>query len=399
VDAQCEGATPRRLESIQALRGLATIAVLADHIALEIHRHSAELPDSRITALGAGRAGVDVFFVISGFVMVYIAAAHFGSPTESRRFILKRLARVVPVYWFYTTLMLAAVLFLPSLLRHTRITLPYTLASYLFFPFPQPGTAQTSPLLELGWTLNYEVYFYLLFALAMLLPRRAGFSLLAAWFVAAVVAGCFIDRPPAVEYWTRPIILDFLAGIGIGLAFRKGMRISRVAALTVAAAGVIWLVGVTHLGGDKSRIPASGIPAPLFVIAATLKRGERRRTVPGLPWRFLLLLGDASYSLYLSHMFVVRAATAATPARAFALPYLPFYYLVVIAAAVAVALLSYRVIELPIKAKLERRLVSRNPARRGIRRPDHPLQEHQDIPCASNHVASPHNPIFGENSS
>ncbi|HEX4275960.1 MAG TPA: acyltransferase, partial [Bryobacteraceae bacterium] len=307
LDTQVGDAAPRRLESIQVLRALATSAVLFDHIALEIQRHSTQLSNAPVTALGAGRTAVDVFFVISGFVMVYISASHFGSATESRRFILKRLARVVPVYWFYTTLMLAVVLLSPSLLRHARITLPYTLASYLFFPFPQPGTGQLSPLLELGWTLNYEMYFYVLFALAMLFPRRVGSSLLAAWFVAAVVAGFFIDRPPAAQYWTRPIILQFLAGVGIGLAFRKGIRISRAAAPAVAAAGVICLVAFARFDGGHLRILASDVPAPLFVIAATLRRDEGSRAVPGLPWRFLLLLGDASYSLYLSHMFVVRA--------------------------------------------------------------------------------------------
>ncbi|HEX4278497.1 MAG TPA: hypothetical protein VHZ74_24245, partial [Bryobacteraceae bacterium] len=103
---------------------------------------------------------------------------------------------------------------------------------------------------------------------------------------------------------------------------------------------------------------------PLFVIAATLRRDEGSRAVPGLPWRFLLLLGDASYSLYLSHMFVVRAVTTLIQRRTIELHYSPAYYVVVIVAAVVVAILSYRLIELPIKTTLERRLFPRGPTRR-----------------------------------
>jgi peptidoglycan/LPS O-acetylase OafA/YrhL len=353
---------PRRLESIQVLRGLAASAVLVSHIGLEIQRHSTALSAAAVDALDTGRAGVDVFFVISGFVMAYVASAHFGSAAESKRFMVKRLARIVPVYWFYTTLMLAVILLSPSLLRHSVVTVPYTLASYLFFPFPQPDSGQMRPLLELGWTLNYEMYFYALFALAILFSRRAGFILLSTFIVAAVLAGAFIDRPLSVQYWTRPILLEFLAGVGVGLIFLNGIRIPRTAAYAVGAVGLIWFVLLARSGNEATRVIVLGVPALLFVAAATLERREGPQTAPGLTWRFLLLLGDASYSLYLTHMFVVRAVTAVIHAGTFGPFYLPVYCGVVMVTAALVAIVSYRVIEVPSKTVLERWLVSRSPA-------------------------------------
>ncbi len=348
----------RRLESVQVLRGLAAGAVLVDHIALELHRYSGQISAATADALDAGRAGVDVFFVISGFIMAYIAAPCFGSIVQSKRFLLRRVVRIIPAYWFYTTLMLTVLLLSPGLLRHAGLTLPYVLASYLFFPYAQPGSGDINPLLELGWTLNYEMYFYVLFAVAMLLPRRRGFPLLAGFFGVAVLTGFFISQPVSVYYWTRPIILEFLAGVAVGLAYLRGFRISRRTAFAAAATGLVWFVLLARFKGDEVRPLVLGIPAFLFIAAAVLPRRAEPSREARLPWRVLLLVGDASYSLYLSHMFVVRAVTMTVPPRLFGMFYVPVYCALAIAAAVSLALVSYRVIEVPGKAVLQRWLAS-----------------------------------------
>jgi exopolysaccharide production protein ExoZ len=337
------------------LRGLAACAVLFSHVALEFRHFSNQISGHAVNALNSGRAGVDVFFVISGFVMIYVTAARFGSARESWRFLIKRLIRIAPVYWFYTTAMAAIVVSAPALLRHSGLTVPYVIASYLFYPFARPGGGEISPLLDLGWTLNYEMYFYVLFAVAMLFTRRVGLTLLTLLFVAMVVAGPFVNPSwAAAWYWSRPIILEFLAGVAIGLAFLGGVRVPRAAALAMMAVAVAWFMLQMEVGGGELRVVRFGLPAAVLVGACTLLRPRAGPHQQSFLWGWFLLIGDASYSLYLVHMFAVRLVTRLLEPRLLGNLFVPVYFLAAFATALLLALASYRLIELPTKAWLER---------------------------------------------
>ena len=118
-------------------------------------------------------AGVDIFFVISGFIMVYASSRWFGSAQSPRVFLAHRIARIVPLYWATTMLYLAVVLFAPALLNSEYLAPGFVISSFLFIPAARPdGLVQ--PLYSLGWTLNYEMFFYALFAIAIAFPRRRG---------------------------------------------------------------------------------------------------------------------------------------------------------------------------------------------------------------------------------
>ncbi len=164
--------TQERLDSVQMLRAIAALAVIWSHSTLELLRFT-DVDLRTFSSLSSmGRIGVDIFFVISGFVMVYVSSRHFQKTGEVSRFVLRRIIRVVPVYWFYTSLMLGVALFAPDMLRNFKLSWFHVAASYLFIPWATPGDNDFHPLLGIGWTLNYEMFFYILFAPFLLFARE-----------------------------------------------------------------------------------------------------------------------------------------------------------------------------------------------------------------------------------
>src|SRR3954453_23077189 len=148
-------------------------------------------------------AGVDVFFVISGFIMVHASARLFGAPDGGRIFLARRVARIVPIYWAVTTLYLAIALAGPEFLNREFLDWPYVVASYLFVPVTRPdGLVQ--PLYGLGWTLNYELFFYASFAVALAVgpSRRHAVLGLGAVFAGLVLTGrALAPLPQPLGFW------------------------------------------------------------------------------------------------------------------------------------------------------------------------------------------------------
>ena len=248
-------------------------------------------------------AGVDIFFVISGFVIVHASAPLFAARRGWLTFIHHRLARIVPLYWIMTAAFLA-VLAAQRGAIHGDIGGPgYIAASFLFIPWPRPdGVMQ--PAFGLGWTLNYEMFFYLVFAPFVRRRRGAaggGAVVLLAGFVALWLVRPFHNLQLA--YWSSPIILEFCAGMLLAQAYATGFRLP-LAARTVLA---LIALAVLHVfaAGTTLRPLGFGVPALLLVSCCVL--------APPLPAfgfaRGLVVLGDASYAMYLVHPFIMRALT------------------------------------------------------------------------------------------
>lgn len=140
----------QRIDSIQLLRAVAAIAVVTQHVPIPI--------------FGDGLWGVDLFFVISGFIMCHATAR------SGRNFFLKRIIRIVPLYWLGTLFIYALALTLPQLLNTTTANPVDLLKSLLFIPFIKGGIPV--PIVFQGWTLNYEMFFYGLFWISLLVSRR-----------------------------------------------------------------------------------------------------------------------------------------------------------------------------------------------------------------------------------
>jgi exopolysaccharide production protein ExoZ len=270
--------------SIQILRVVAAIGVVLVHAgdALNYWGHT------HVTWTLRGNAGVDLFFVISGFVMVYISWQHFGECSASISFFKRRIIRIVPLYWLVTTIYV--------LLGHHPLHSIVT--SYLFIPdISGPANIETiHPIVPQGWTLRYEMFFYLLFGVCIMFPRRYAVPSLCVMLAVLVLAG--------VPLYGNPITLEFAVGAIIGVAYCKNVRFETTVSFALIVLGLYLLVVPI---GENYRLVAFGLPSGLMVAGATLGRqlGHGRFS------DHVVLLGDASYALYLIHAPIVRGVATA----------------------------------------------------------------------------------------
>ncbi|MFK8252630.1 acyltransferase family protein [Ancylobacter terrae] len=345
------------LAPVQVLRFLAAAMVLFGHA-----QH--EAVEMGVVRAGSSfgfnpfewGSGVDIFFIVSGFIMYYLCHDAFGKPGEARRFFLRRLVRLVPTYWFFTALMLVATLLFASQLAHPEIDLAHLAASLFFIPWPNPQGA-TVPFLILGWTLNYEVLFYAVFGLCLLLPARAGLAVLVGLFgLAALLHGSVPAQHWMMAFWTDPIILEFLFGIGLAAAYLAGWRVSGPAAVALALAGFAALALLYALGWQARdlRFLWAGVPALMIAAAFAL---QRETQVRGRGEALLVLCGNASYSLYLSHPFTINAIGLVWRKLGLAMPWA--FVAAVCLASIAASVVVYVLIEKPLVDGLGRKLNTR----------------------------------------
>ena len=286
--------------SIQILRGAAALLVVVFHAGV--------MTGDRFGAVGqhlllrAGAAGVDIFFPISGFVMVVSTTSMLGRPEAWRVFLERRLVRIVPLYWLATTLKLVMLITVPGLALHAALTLHHTLGSYLFLFTPNPNGG-TMPLVPVGWTLNYEMFFYAVFAATLFfqapLVRTVGVVMVAA----AAIGLLHLSTWPPLEVCSA-IVLEFVAGMIIARLTLAGFRLKTVPALIVGAIALVSLVGTDALPEavvDSGRVLYWGLPGAALVLAAV----SLEAPLQGEAWSLPRRLGDASYSIYLSHGFVI----------------------------------------------------------------------------------------------
>ena len=343
----------RQIGTIQAMRGVAALAVVAFHAQQELTwRHAPlTLPD-----LLPGAAGVDVFFVISGFVMAYASAPLFGRAAAVLPFLHRRVARVVPLYWLLT-LAYAAYTFGYGLPPHDLHGLERKTALSLGFVPGGPGAA---PLLPPGWTLEFEMFFYIGFALLLPLRRRLALGLLAAVLSLFGAAGTLGWVPRGAAALATSQLLEFVAGLGIALLVLAGRRVSRpvAAALVLAGSAAIVLASRDWTAWWPWRGLVWGLPAAAIVAGGALVAEVRDGALHGV----LRRLGDASYAVYLVHylLFGILAREA--------LPWFPpgrvgagAYFLVLMASAVAAGLALHHGVERPLYRRMTGRSLRPQP--------------------------------------
>ncbi len=248
-------------------------------------------------------AGVDIFFVISGFVIVHASASLFGVARGPLVFLRRRLARIVPLYWIVSSGFLL-ILLLDRHEIHGDIGSPlYCFASYFFIPMMRPD-GMVQPAYGLGWTLNYEMFFYLVFTPFLLLTRYKAVAGAVALLGLFVLTGQLMHfHNVQFSYWSNLIILEFCAGMMIALVFARGVRLPEWLRPLLIVVAVIAL----HFNAGRTlewRALAFGAPATLMVGAACLGRSP---AVLNTLERWLVRLGDASYAMYLIHPFVIRS--------------------------------------------------------------------------------------------
>lgn len=331
-----------KYEGIQALRFVAALLVVLTHSTFYAH----ERLDPTLSVWKGGTVGVDIFFVISGFVMT-VTVDPFRVRGGWRNFAVRRLVRIVPMYWIATTLKIATMLALPGAVLHAALTPWSGIASYLFLPSRNPDGA-VEPLVGVGWTLNFEMLFYAVFTVALVLRKKV---LLFAGGVMTVIGSLHAVRGdgqwPTWAFYFDQVVLYFVVGIVVGkLATSPQARRHLLVVLGVALLGVLVCLTLPH-GVDWTRDAPfrKAVVVALFVLVV-LGEPFLRRILP----RFVLYMGAASYSLYLFHSMLAPIAPVllgAVGLRSAALSVVSS-----VAGSILAAALIYRFVELPITLRL-----------------------------------------------
>jgi exopolysaccharide production protein ExoZ len=324
--------------NLQILRGVAAMGVVFYHT------------DYRLPGdLHSDFEGVATFFVISGFIMCYI------SRSDPEQFFFKRVLRIVPLYWLCTLT--------PLVLSYQLLVRPWTwpdgfisyiVKSLLFLPMDR------YPYLGVGWSLNYEMYFYLLFAVALWIHRGAA-PLIAAAFVTGILAlsaaGCDLFLCGYYSNW----FLKFFV-FGIALFYLWSTVAPRLPAIPTAVIGtlIIAFFYATHLDRPlfEPLLSAVALPMtaintamPVAVVAAALAMSA---TGADVKWRPLLLIGDASYAIYLTHTIAMTYLPSWLPAGMDSPATNTAAMLAVVAACAAIGVVVHLTVEKPVGRWLRR---------------------------------------------
>ncbi|HWB79979.1 MAG TPA: acyltransferase [Nannocystaceae bacterium] len=357
-----------RLDVVQVLRFVAASLVVVAHAESRLARVFAEHAESTVIfALGHlrtwGHFGVDLFFAISGFIMYWVTRGRFQRSGASLDFLRKRVVRVVPIYWGLTAFAVGLLAVAPSLFSYREsLDTQWIAASFLFVPWQAPE-GFVAPVLGLGWTLNYEVWFYLCFALLLLLPERRALPTITIAFVACALLGQLVvfENP-----WTRQatswLLLEFVMGLWIAHAYTSRTFYTAKLARVIGPLGLVALFATIFFdpapaAGEVSnnglRFLAWGIPSAAVLFGALSLHWQPSGSRFG---RVLVALGDASYSIYLLQVFALPGIARVLAAMHLD-AWLPFDVLVLLltAGSIAVGYVFYLLVERPLTRALQRR--------------------------------------------
>ena len=299
---------------IQALRAIAALLVVSTHV-------ESMLLDSLPTAQpwvsqfaglrGFGGVGVDIFFVISGFIMVYVGVRYFRREGSLKDFLFRRILRIYPIYWL-VSLFLVATATAKTILglisgKSFAASLDFDLQWYrllgaltLFPTYNDLGNIQ--PILGVGWSLSYEVFFYFIFALAVGIGFRWAPVVVFSIFALLVFAPLPMGTSTLSTFLRNPILLEFPLGMLIGYAVVLGKRPPRIVLLlSIVLSLVGFLVSIILNFDYQYHYLHRGIPSALLVFGLVFWEIQYGLHIP----KILVKLGDASYSIYLIHTIII----------------------------------------------------------------------------------------------
>lgn len=318
-----------RLELLQILRAVAALSV--------VFFHTYYKP-------GFGTFGVSVFFVISGYIMAMLLQAE----TSAGRFMLRRIIRVTPLYWITTTFISILLWFRTG--GATPAIKDYIM-SLCFIPFQQPN-GQIQPVLGPGWTLNYEMAFYLSCAVGVMLFVRhatlASVGIVSAWLLFAQLSDTTIG-----SFFGSPIIILFLLGVGIFEITEKfkwrSNSFTGLGLLFILCLGMAWAEKSMH-GNSVNSL--GQLLAVLTVACAVFFEPAFSRLSPHLSRR-CVEIGEASYAIYLTHLFVIYLLAGIATKLNYENSGLGLALLTVVAATAA-GIFVHKAIDLPIQNWLKK---------------------------------------------
>jgi peptidoglycan/LPS O-acetylase OafA/YrhL len=329
---------------IQALRFFAALLVVVTHATL----YTKERLDGSISIWSPGAVGVDIFFVISGYLMMIASAGLLELSDGWKYFMMRRVVRIAPMYWIATTVKLFALLAVPGVVLHAELDYVNVVLSYLFLP-SENVDGRFEPLLGVGWTLIFEMFFYFLFGTALLL-RVSSIK-----FVGSILGICILlsfyrqSEWPAATIYFSPIVVFFLIGMVFAVLVDRLQYRELIGVLfcVVVVTGLVVVFGENDINFKGKSISGVLIVATvvlLFIVAEPVLG----KFVP----KWLIFLGEASYVLYLFHPLIAPAVPVVMYKYGFILPTVSIVLCLLIS--VVVASFAHLLIERPLTRTLKK---------------------------------------------
>jgi len=321
---------------LQYLRGAAAMAVVYYHLSLKLN----ELEIEGLQLPVFGSEGVNVFFVLSGFIISYMADTRPKKPWD---FLWDRIVRVVPLYWFYTVVIVLVMIISPNIVNSGILDSNHIVYSFLFIPYSHPlFPKEYWPTLIPGWTLNYEMYFYFIFFCSLFFIKSIRLSIITIIIGALVLIHTLFPLPNPLGFFGNSIVLAFLFGIFIAkFIIRHGSKLTIQFNYIFL---VILIFMVLNFGKENGYIYLTIHSALLVFLVIVTNLTTAPINIPALK-----VIGDASYSLYLSHTFVISAAITLCknlPFNALINGYI--FILLSLSFSILIGVLSYKLIEEPM---------------------------------------------------
>lgn len=291
----------KKLYLIQALRGVAALLVVGHHLTTI----SYEVLNQKLLfgLFNFGYAGVDFFFVLSGFIILFVHYQDIGKKEKVKIFLTKRIVRIYPIYFLITSLVLP--IYLMGYGKPYKRNIDVILKSYLLYP------QDNYPILNIAWTLSYEVFFYILFSLAILLNPRITKFLLLSWtsillsFLLIDLTADFRTDNTLISFLFNSRNLEFLLGCLCGFLVKK-YNFSNYKFHIFSLGFILFLTFGLYDNFLILNIPpvvTYGLSSFLIVLGAALYDIYKPIKIS----QFATFLGDASYSIYLTHFVILSA--------------------------------------------------------------------------------------------
>lgn len=335
------------LKSLQILRFVAAVSVVNWHLTWSF-----------------GSFGVDIFFVLSGFVIALVVS-DYHSPTS---FAINRISRIVPIYWLLTTLLLLLMFLTPKFVHESTIAganISNYLRSIFFIPFYLGGDIK--PLLRLGWTLNYEMLFYLLVWLSLIITRTS-LALTSALILFLYLIFAFgFESNYATGFFGDDIILEFIIGIIAFKIYKYNylQNIPSVVLILITILSYAFMAYIQSADLLKSRFLFYGIPS-FFVVLSFVGLEKHIIKVKSSIVSFFVSMGDASYATYLTHWYVIVACRKIISEKYELYDfYSPIGIIITLIVSLIVGQTTYYYADKPLSLFVKRNLLNK------FRKPDH----------------------------
>ena len=349
-----------KLQALQVMRAFAALGVLLWHASIFTGPYGEGIGTALFHAPSV--MGVDLFFVVCGFVIYLSSTKRTESgvvPISPAVFLIKRLARILPLYVACT---LALFLIERGSERQTWELLFRSLAFIPTHNADQPNIF--SPTMTVGWSINYEVYFYILFSIALLF-RQQFWKPLLSWSLVIFVAASTLGQAPAILHIvTHPINLLFLSGILLGALYRSDVRFpnkwTAIAAVIMAPVPIL----IQYVGKIGIEHGFAGVGGSLVFMVALTTIADKSLNMRCN--RVLTYLGDISYSIYLTHPIVMWGVMWANEYFAWGNPMGGWICVgATLVATIGVSALSYRFMEMGISVRAREWALEKLRTRRG----------------------------------